>query len=84
MLAVLRKTPVVTWSNAAPVTYGAALNNAQLNATANVPGTFSYNPPAGTVLNAGSYLLALVFTPTDSVDYNSVSQYASLTVRKHR
>ena len=79
-LAVLRKTPVVTWSNAAPITYGAALNNAQLNATASVPGTFAYNPPAGTVLDAGSYLLSVVFTPTDTVDYNSVTQYASLTV----
>jgi hypothetical protein len=79
-LVVLRKTPVVTWSNAAPISYGAALNDAQLNATSNVPGNFAYDPPGGTVLNAGSYLLSLVFTPADTVDYNSVTQYVSLTV----
>ena len=79
-LAVLRKTPVVTWSNAAPIVYGVALTETQLNATSNVPGTFAYDPPAGTVLDAGSYLLSAVFTPTDAVDYNSVTQYVSLVV----
>ena len=49
---------------------------------ASVPGIFTYNPPAGTVLSAGSYLLSVVFTPTDKVDYNSVTQYVSLTVSK--
>ncbi len=79
-LVVLKQTPVVTWSNAAPVTYGAALNNTQLDATANVPGSFAYTPTAGTILNAGSYLLSAVFTPTDPVDYNSLTNYVSLTV----
>jgi hypothetical protein len=79
-LVVLPKTPVVTWSNAAPITYGAALNDVQLNATSSVPGTFIYNPPAGTIPGAGSYLLSVVFTPTDAVDYYSVTKYASLVV----
>ena len=35
-------------------TYGTALSATQLNATANVPGTFVYTPAAGTVLNAGA------------------------------
>jgi hypothetical protein len=56
-LTVLRQTPVLTWSNAASIVYGSALNNLQLNATANVPGSFAYAPLAGSVLNAGSYLV---------------------------
>jgi len=79
-LTVLRKTPAVIWTNAAPIVYGAALTEVQLDATAGVPGTFNYNPPAGTVLNAGSYLLEVTFTPTDTVDYNSVNRYVSLLV----
>jgi hypothetical protein len=81
-LTVLRKTPIVTWSNAAAITYGTALNDTQLDASANVPGTFTYTPSAGTVLNAGSYLLMVVFTPNDTLDYNSVTSYASLTVMR--
>ena len=38
----------------ADITYGTALSATQLNATANVPGTFVYTPVAGTVLNAGA------------------------------
>ena len=79
-LVVLRKTPAITWTTAAPITYGAALNDKQLNASASVPGTFTYTPPAGTVLGAGSYLLSAVFAPTDAVDYSSVTTYVSLTV----
>ena len=45
-----------------------------------MPGTFAYDPPAGTVPDAGSDLLSVVFTPTNSVDYNSVTQSVSLTV----
>src|SRR6185295_1101057 len=43
----------ITWANPAAITYGQALTSAQLNATANTSGTFAYNPPIGTVLNAG-------------------------------
>ena len=42
----------------------------QLNASANVPGTFAYTPAAGTVLNPGNgQLLSVLFTPTDNSDY---------------
>src|SRR6185436_15392199 len=41
--------PAVTWANPADIAYGAALSATQLNATASVPGTFVYTPPAGTV-----------------------------------
>jgi Concanavalin A-like lectin/glucanases superfamily/Bacterial Ig-like domain (group 3)/MBG domain (YGX type) len=59
-------TPVVTWPSPAAVVYGTALSAAQLNATANVQGSFSYSPAAGTVLNAGSHTLSVTFTPNDT------------------
>jgi hypothetical protein len=63
--AVARVTdPIVTWSPAA-VTYGTALGAAQLNAAANVPGKFSYDPAAGALLTAGQHTLSLTFTPDD-------------------
>src|SRR5436309_2918431 len=37
---VLKGTPVITWANPAPITYPAALGATQLNATADVPGSF--------------------------------------------
>ncbi|MGA2177568.1 MAG: protease pro-enzyme activation domain-containing protein [Verrucomicrobiota bacterium] len=73
-------TPVITWTNPPALTYGGALGAAQLNASANVPGAFSYVPPAGTVLNAGSNLLSAAFTPNDSTDYYSVTDFVSLVV----
>ena len=38
----------------ATISYGIALSSTQLNATANVAGTFTYLPAAGTVLKAGT------------------------------
>jgi hypothetical protein len=73
-------TPVITWINPPALTYGAALGAAQLNASANVPGAFSYVPPAGSVLDAGTNLLSAAFTPNNSVDYSSVTDYVSLVV----
>ena len=57
-----------------------ALSATQLNATANVPGTFAYAPAAGTVLNAGTQTLSVTFTPTDGSDYNSATATVSLVV----
>jgi len=41
----IKGTPNITWSNPAPITYGTALGPTQLNATASVPGSFTYTPP---------------------------------------
>jgi hypothetical protein len=73
-------TPVVTWSNPPAVIYGTPLGAAQLDASANVPGTFSYIPPAGTVLDAGTNVLSAAFTPNDSVGYSRVTNDVRLVV----
>ena len=38
-------------------------------------------PVSGTVLNAGSNTLSVVFTPTDTVDYNSATNTVTLVVQ---
>ena len=79
-LTVEQAAPVVTWAAPAPITYGAALTSAQLNATASVPGSFIYAPVSRTVLNAGSTNLSVVFTPTDTIDYSKATNSVSLVV----
>jgi large repetitive protein len=62
--------PVITWLTPAAIVYGTRLSGAQLDAMANVPGTFNYGPQLGTLLDAGNgQTLVATFTPTDSVDY---------------
>jgi hypothetical protein len=73
-------TPTLTWATPAAITAGVALSTTQLNATASVPGTFVYNPAAGTVLAAGNQTLSVTFTPTDTTDYVSTSSTVLLTV----
>jgi hypothetical protein len=71
--------PVLTWATPAPIKYGTPLGGAQLNATANVPGTFIYFPPPGTNLPAGvGQLLAATFTPADPVHHSAAE--ASVTI----
>jgi RHS repeat-associated protein len=77
----LTVTTEVIWPSPAPITYGTGLSGVQLNATASVPGTFSYNPSAGTVLGAGSQTLSVTFTP-NSATYDIVTVTVPLTVIK--
>lgn len=78
--------PVITWPQPTAITYGTALGTTQFNATASlngqpVPGTFSYNPPAGAVLDAGvGQLLTVSFTPADEANTAVVSRQVQLTV----
>ena len=63
-LNVKKAVPVITWENPEDIVYGTVLDGAQLNATADVSGTFVYSPDAGEVMNAGySQTLRADFTP---------------------
>lgn len=73
-------TPTITWTNPASIAYGTACSSSQLNASANVPGSFAYNSTTGTVLNAGTNTLSVIFTPADTFDYSSVADSVSLVV----
>jgi hypothetical protein len=79
-LLVTKATPVVTWATPAPIAHGTPLSSTQLDATANVAGTFSYSPAAGRVLPTGSQILKVNFKPADLVDYTSASQQVTLLV----
>ena len=81
-LTIGKATPVITWANPADILAGTALGPAQLNATANVPGAFTYTPPAGTILPAGNgQKLSVLFTPTDTADYNTAQANVSINVK---
>lgn len=76
-----RFRPVVTWQRPQAIPVGTPLSSLQLNAAANVPGTFRYLPPAGTRLGRGANQpLWVIFTPTDRVSYETVTAYTYITV----
>ena len=75
-------TPAISWSATAAIPYGTALSSTQLNATANVAGTFAYTPAAGAVLKAGTQTLSAVFTPADTSTYSSATATVQLTVNQ--
>ncbi len=80
IIQVAKAAPALTWATPAPITSGTALSAAQLNATANVPGRFTYTPSAGTAPAAGLTELSVVFNPTDTVNYTARTTGVSLSV----
>jgi hypothetical protein len=74
-----RATPIITWAQPAAITAGTALTAEQLNATANVGGTFVYTPAAGTLLTQ-TQALSAAFTPSDTVNYNGATATVSISV----
>ena len=74
--------PGVTWSTPTAIFYGAALGSAQLDASAGVPGTFTYSPAAGTVLGTGSQPLAVSFVPNDAAEFTTGTASVTLAVNK--
>lgn len=80
-LTITQAVPVITWATPAAIYVGTALSATQLNATANVPGSFTYNPASGTVLQTGTHqALTATFTPTDKTDYSSTSSTVYIDV----
>ena len=73
-------TPVITWATPVPITFGTALSATQLDGSTTVPGTFTYSPVAGAVLNSGSQTLSVTFTPTDTTDYSTAAATVTLIV----
>ena len=66
----------------APIIFGTALGAGQLNASAGAcPGRSSTTPAAGTVLAAGSRILSVTFTPTDTA-FTPSTRTVPLTVLK--
>lgn len=70
-LVISPATPSVLWSAPSAILYGTKLSSAQLDATSSAAGTFTYTPPAGTLLSVGQHVLTVSFTPSDTVDYST-------------
>jgi hypothetical protein len=80
-LQVNQATPVINWSNPAAITYGTVLSATQLNATATPSGgTFTYSPPAGSVLPVGTQTLRVTYTPLDTVNYAVATSSVTIQV----
>ncbi|MGD0832781.1 MAG: DUF2341 domain-containing protein, partial [Terracidiphilus sp.] len=76
-------TPAITWATPAPITYGTALSGTQLNASLSVAGPCVYTPAAGTILSAGTQVLSVNCTPTDTADYATPAEVTvQLTVNQ--
>ena len=70
----------INWPTPAAITYPTPLSATQLDATANVAGTFIYVPASGTVLNAGTQKLIVTFTPSQSANYKKATVSVPLQV----
>jgi Malectin domain/MBG domain (YGX type) len=73
VLQVNRATATITWATPATIIYGTPLSASQLNATASVPGSFTYSPAPGIILGAGAQTLSATFTPADLANYNTAN-----------
>jgi hypothetical protein len=79
-LTIKQANPTIFWPSPAAIRVGSALGNGQLNATANIPGIFTYAPPMGTVLGIGKQTLTAVFTPLDPIDYSTASTSTAIDI----
>jgi MinD-like ATPase involved in chromosome partitioning or flagellar assembly len=81
-IVVAKGTPAISWPTPAKIVYGTALDETQLNASAQVPGKFEYSPAAGEMLPPGMHTLSVTFTPADTANYSTGQATVSVTVAK--
>jgi len=81
-IVVNKAMPVISWPTPAAMHYGAEISAAQLNATASVPGKFTYAQSVGEKLPAGVHTLTTTFTPADTAGYSTTQATVSITVAK--
>ncbi len=73
---------VYSWPTASPILYGQTLASSTLSGgSASVPGVFVWSS-SGVAPSVGTYSESVVFQPSDSTDYNSVTGSVSITVTK--
>jgi hypothetical protein len=65
----------------ATIPAGTELSYTQLDATASALGSFTYSPPAGTILPARTQTLSVTFTPRDTTDYIAQTGSTTITVK---
>jgi len=72
--------PAISWPSPAAITNITPLISIQLDAVANVPGTFAYSPSEGTFLPPGPHKLSTVFTPANTTKYAAARYVVQLWV----
>jgi hypothetical protein len=72
--------PTITWASPAAIREGTALDATRLNATVNAPGTLTYTPTAGTLLDDGVATLSVSFAPANPANYQAATKTVALTV----
>lgn len=72
--------PTVNWSDQDAISFGTPLSSKQLDASANVLGSYTYNPTVGTVLPIGTNTLSLTFYPTDQQKYSVQARRVTIVV----
>jgi len=78
--ATLMTPAVSAWPTTTAITYGQSLSSSTLTGgAASTAGTFAFSTPS-IVPSAGTTTQSVIFTPTDSVDYRSITGSVCLTV----
>lgn len=72
--------PKIIWFNPSAIVNPTPLGGTQLNAQANVPGSYTYNPAAGTVLAPGSHPLNVKFVPDNKDAYEELEANVTIVV----
>jgi uncharacterized protein (TIGR02145 family) len=79
---VLKREPIITWANPEDIFLPTPLSAVQLNATADVPGTFTYAPLSGKVLSIGeAQNLKADFTPSDIANNKPSSKTVTINIK---
>lgn len=80
-VSIGKANPVTTWPTASSITYGDSLSASTLSGGQAVDGTFAWKD--GSVNpTSGSHAYTVIFTPTDTANYNSVEQSVTVQVDK--
>lgn len=79
-LVVNKATPAIEWHAPASIPGGSPLGEAELNASAAIPGKFTYSPAAGVALEPGTHTLSVTFTPVDTFNYTSAQTSVAVEV----
>jgi hypothetical protein len=83
VITITAVTPAIAWAAPADIVYGTPLSATQLNATASVPGQFTYSPALGSLVAAGTAQpLQVTFVPDDLRNYVTTSKTVTINVAK--
>ncbi|MBA4150389.1 MAG: MBG-2 domain-containing protein [Verrucomicrobia bacterium] len=77
-----KESAIITWATPASIVYGTPISAAQLNASTPTPGSLTYSPAIGTVLDAGVQTLSVVFNPVDLLTFRRLTNTVEILVQQ--